>query len=573
VKGEAVLRSSAVMAAGTIVSRITGLGRSVLIAATLGLSTAAADMFMIPNTIPTALYILVAGGVLNSVLVPQLVRALRNDEDGGIAYAQRVFTAVTLLLLVATVAATVTAPWLLRLYVNDRWLAPELSQQFDMMVMFARFSLPQIFFFGLYVLLGQILNARGSFGPMMWAPVLNNIVAISVFGGFLLVNGPHAGSTFTPSEIRWLGLGATFGIVVQALVLVPVVWRTGMRLRLRFDLRGAGLGKVGRLGIWTTLFVVVNQLAYLVVVNLASGASAEVASGGASEGAGYSVYSTAFLLLMVPHAVITVSLATALLPRMSAQAGAGEWRAVGEGLGNTIRTCLAVIAPVALTLVFAAGPLVMGLFNAGAATGGTQQTSVTLVLFLPGLVAFTVHYLVLRGFYSYEDTRTPFFIQIVLAVTNVTVALVLVAVLPDEDTAYGLGTAWSAAYVVGAIVSFAVLRMRHLPSLRIGLGSLALKLGIAGVATGVWCFAARALLELVLPDTNIGQLVVAIGIVAVGLIVYLGMTIVVGVREVTDVMALVWKRLSRTPSDGRHARGGVGVSAGTPSITGQPEEL
>jgi putative peptidoglycan lipid II flippase len=562
------------MAAGTVVSRITGLARVWVIAATLGLATAAADIFNIPNTIPNALYFLIAGGVLNSVLVPQLVQAMQRDADRGVAYTQRVFTAIGLVLLVAATAATVAAPWLLGLYVNKAWLAPELRPQFDAMVLFARYCIPQIFFYGLYVLLGQILNARGSFGPMMWAPVANNVVVIGIFGAFLLINGTHPQASFTANEVRWLGIGATAGIVVQALILIPVVWHTGLRLRLRLDLKGAGLGRIVRLGFWTMLFVVANQLAYLVVVRLASGATAQVASGQATQAAGQTVYSNAMLLMMVPHSVITVSLATALLPQLSARANEGDKREVATELAYAIRTCLGVIAPIAITLLFAGGPLVSAIFDIGAAAGGTRSTALTLLCFLPGLVAFTVHYLVLRGFYAFQDTRTPFLVQLVLVAVNVVLAVLLVQTMTGSYTAVMLAVAYSVAYVVGAIVSVAVLRHVHLRPLRLDIWSLTGKLVLAGIPTAVVCFALVEAGKRMGVQGNLGQLALAAVVVGVGGLVYLGMAKVVRLREVTNVVTLLARMVSKsrgTPptehaAEARHARGGRGTQTVPPSI-------
>jgi putative peptidoglycan lipid II flippase len=560
------------MAAGTVVSRVTGLARVWVIAATLGLATAAADIFTIPNTIPNALYFLIAGGVLNSVLVPQLVQAMQRDDDGGVTYTQRVFTAISLVLLAAAVIATVAAPWLLRIYVNDAWLQPDLRPQFEAMVTFARYCMPQIFFYGLYVLVGQILNARGSFGPMMWAPVVNNLVVIGVFGAFLMINGTHPQATFTDADIRWLGLGATAGIVVQSLILIPVVWHTGLRLRPRLDLKGAGLGRVVQLGFWTMLFVVVNQLAYLVVVRLASGATAEVARGAVDQAAGQTVYSNAMLLMMVPHSIITVSLATALLPQLSAHVGRGDVRAVAGELAYAIRTCLAVIAPVAITLLFVSGPLVSAIFDIGAAAGGTRSTALTLVCFLPGLVAFTVHYLVLRGFYAFQDTRTPFLVQLVLVAVNVVLAVLLVQTMTSAFTAVMLAAAYSCAYVVGAIVSFIVLRRMHLRVVRLNMWRLIGKVIVAGVPTAAIAFALVATGDWLNVRGNLGQFVVAAIAMAAGGLVYLGMARLIRLREVTEVVALVAGMLGLSrkprpaPDASRHARGGRGTETVPPSI-------
>ena len=207
-----LLGSSAVMAAGTVVSRITGFAKASVIAATLGLATVTADTFNVPSVIPTTLYILVGGGILNSVLVPVLVRAIKEDADGGEAYSQRLFSVVVVFLGAATIVAVLAAPWIVAAFVNSKFRTPELEPFFDNMVLFARFCLPQIFFYGLYVLIGQMLNARGRFGPMMWAPILNNLVVITVFTSYLLVVGQKSAEPFTDSEIL-------FSVWVP-----PVVW-------------------------------------------------------------------------------------------------------------------------------------------------------------------------------------------------------------------------------------------------------------------------------------------------------------------------------------------------------------
>lgn len=456
-----LLRSSAVMAAGTVASRLSGFARAAAIAAALG-TLATADVFTIANTIPNSLYILVAGGVLNSVLVPQLVRAMRSDADSGEAYAQRLFSAVTYVLLVATVLAVLLAEPILRVYTDAVWRTPPLREQYDAMVALARFCLPQIFFYGLYVVLGQMLNARDRFGPMMWAPVLNNVVAVAVFGTYLAVKGQKAeGSPWQPWEVALLGLGSTLGIVAQAVVLLPVLHRAGLTPRLRRDLRGHGLGKAGRLGGWTVAFVVLNQLVYLVVVNLASGASGAALASGSADGGGYTVYSFAFLLLLVPHAVVTVSLATAMLPSLSRTAAAGDLPGVRGDLLRTLRTAWTVMVPAAALLGVLATPVAQLVFGYGASAETAPLVGQALAAFAPGLVAFTAHYIVLRGYYALEDTRTPFLVQLSIAVTNVGLALGGTAALGDRVAVpVVLAGSWSAAYLVGALVSGMVLRRR-----------------------------------------------------------------------------------------------------------------
>ena len=431
--GSSVLTSSAVMAAGTAISRVSGYVRSLLLAAALG-TQLHADVFTIANTVPNMLYILLAGGVFNAVLVPQLVRAMKHDADGGDAYTNRIITLAALFLAGTTAVLVIAAPVLMRLYLDDAFFTPELAAQRDSVIDFARFCLPQIFFYGMFVLVGQVLNARNRFGPMMWAPIANNVISVAVLLVYLVVYGAASGDQlcggFDPGQEWLLGLGSTLGIVAQFCVLLPYLRAAGFRYRPRFDFRGTGLGHTMRLGIWTLGFVVVNQVAYTVVVRLASSGTALAVAGCGSgssgdAGTGYTIYSGAFLLVMAPHSIATVSLATATLPLLSRHAADGDTDGVARQVAATTRTALALILPFAAVLPLVALPLSNIVWGYAAASETYQDFAVSLALFAPGLVFFTVHYLMLRGFYSLERTRTVFLVQCVIAATNIVLALVV----------------------------------------------------------------------------------------------------------------------------------------------------
>src|SRR3954464_8079059 len=233
-----ILASTAVMASGTVVSRMSGYVRNLLLAAAIG-NELHADLFNIGNTIPNMLYILLAGGVVNAVLVPQLVRAQKGDADGGTAYTDRIITLALLFLGTVTVLLVIAAPLVMRLYLNSSYDDPGLAAQRDSAIAFARLCLPQVFFYGMFVLLGQVLNARGRFGPMMWAPIANNAISIVVLVVYLVWFGPVPAAdqctAFTGTQQLVLGLGATLGIAVQLLVLVPYLRATGVRCRSRHD--------------------------------------------------------------------------------------------------------------------------------------------------------------------------------------------------------------------------------------------------------------------------------------------------------------------------------------------------
>jgi putative peptidoglycan lipid II flippase len=449
-----LLASSAVMASGTILSRFSGYFRTLLIVAALG-QFRHADIFTIANTIPNAVYILVAGGIFNAVLVPQLVRAMKNDEDGGDAYAARIITLSAIFLAVVTVLLVLVAPLLMRVYLADRYFDPDRAAHLESAIDFTRYCLPQVFFYGMFVLLGQVLNARQRFGPMMWAPIANNLISIAVLGSYLLVWGAPTGAElvgpFTTGQELLLGLGSTLGIVVQFLILVPYLRKAGFSYRPRFDFHGTGLGHTLRLGVWTVLFVVVNQLAFLVTTRLASSGNV-----GGGEGTGNTVYSSSFLIMMVPHAIVTVSLTTAVLPRLSDYATDQRLADMGRTIGSTLRTALVVVLPFATLMPVLSKDVAGVLFDAGA--GDPAAFAPTLALFGPALVFFTVHYLMLRGFYALEQTRRVFFIQCTISATNIVAAFWLVGRTSPEETAPALVLAWLASYAVGSMLSYATLR-------------------------------------------------------------------------------------------------------------------
>jgi putative peptidoglycan lipid II flippase len=541
----ALLRSSAVMAAGTLVSRLTGFGRSAMLAAAIGVTGLHADLFTWANTVPNMLYILVAGGVFNSVLVPQIVRAMKNDADGGEAYVNRVLTLSGLFLAGVTAVLVAAAPWVMRLLTGPTLFDPSLSAQTESFIDFARLCLPQVFFYGVFVLLGQVLNARGYFGPMMWAPIVNNLISIAVLAAYLAAFGGSSGNmAFTTGEELLLGLGSTFGIVAQAGVLVYYVHRAGVRYRPRFDFRHTGLGHTLRLAIWTVLFVVVNQIAYVVVGRIATNASAA----GALEGdtrTGITTYSQAFLLLMVPHAIVTVSLSTAMLTRLSTLSTEGDLAALRSELTATLRHALAVILPFCVLLAALAPFLTVIMFSWGAAEGTTSVVSLTLLAFAPGLLFFTVHYLMLRGFYALEDTRTPFLVQLAVSGTNIVAAVGITAAASTTDVSPLLAVAYGCAYLVGCVVSATALGRRTGGSPVSGLAKYVGRLGVAAVPAAIAAYGTVTLATAagVPGETKPGALLLLAAGGLVALLVFLPLSRLLGIREVTSIMSAVFGRL------------------------------
>ncbi|MFJ3105383.1 murein biosynthesis integral membrane protein MurJ [Streptomyces sp. NPDC086835] len=451
-----LLKSSAVMAAGTLVSRLTGFVRSLVITAALG-AALLGDTFTVAYTLPTMIYILTVGGGLNSVFVPQLVRAMKNDDDGGEAYANRLLTLVMVALGAIVAVAVFAAPLLIRL-MSDTIASDQASN--SVAVTFARYCLPTIFFMGVHVVMGQILNARGRFGAMMWTPVLNNIVMITTFGLFIWVYGTSAESqmgvqTIPAEGVRLLGIGTLLGLVVQALAMIPYLRETGFRFRPRFDWKGHGLGKTVRLAKWTVLFVLANQAGVLVVTQLATAAGE--ASG--KQGAGFIAYTNAQLIWGMPQAIITVSVMAALLPRISRAAHDNDPGAVRDDISQGLRNSAVAIVPVSFAFLALGLPMSTLLF-ASTGTEAARGMGFILMAFGLGLIPYSVQYVVLRGFYAYEDTRTPFYNTVIVAVVNAGASALCYVLLPAQWAVVGMAASYGLAYAVGVGVAWRRLKNR-----------------------------------------------------------------------------------------------------------------
>ncbi|MGO1489384.1 MAG: murein biosynthesis integral membrane protein MurJ [Arachnia sp.] len=539
-----LLSAGALMASGTLISRILGFARVALIVFILGNATRQVDMLSIATSVPNALYILFAGGALNTVLVPQIVRAIKNDADGGEAYTNRIMTAFLLIVAVVAIIVTVAAPLVMWIYAGEAWRADDLASQYASMVSLAYLTLPQIFFYGVFFLLGQVLNARDRFGPMMWAPIANNVISIAVLTAYLIIWGTgddHSGA-FTSGQIWLLGLGTTLGIVTQSAVLVPYLRKVGFTFRPRFDLKGTGLGKTFSLTKWTIGFVLVNQLTFVVVTRLSTAATALAEDGGA----GLAVYSNAHLVWILPHSLITVSLATAMLPNASRLAAAGDMTAVAAEATKTLRLSLVALVPATIGFVALASPIAALLFGNGRGSQDSQFVAVALVAFAVGLIPFTVQFICLRTYYAIENTRTPFFLQCIIAGVNVGGALLFVSLVGDPTfRAAALALAYSLAYVVGVIVSWRFLR-RFVPALdgqALVLHIIRLLLG-AGVGGAVAYFASEAILD-AFPDSKLGPLLAVVAGLAIIAVLFALVGKLLHVRELGNLTDLVGSRFGR----------------------------
>ena len=456
--GRRLLNATAVMASGTMVSRILGFGRAMLLAVVLGNSTRQVEMFGLATLIPNTLYMLFAGGALNTVLVPQIVRAIKNDPDGGQTYVNRIMTAFLAALAVITVLMVALVPWLLTLWTDPLWQA---LPHWESLVYITFLTMPQLFFFGAFFLFGQVLNAKDMFGPMMWAPIANNVVQIGVLGLYAVVwgQGVDTSAPFTDPQALLLGGGSTLGIIAQTLILIPFYRRTGFHYRPRWDLKGTGLGHTFHLAKWMMGYVALTLVAQAVVTRLATSA---VVGG---SGAGSNVYNQAYLVWVLPHSLLTVSLATAMLPQASRLAAAHDLIGVADEVRRATRLAVTFLVPAAIGMIVLAEPIAQVAFGFGRGATDFHFVAWTLMAFGIGLVPYTIQYLYLRGFYALEDTRTPFLLQVLISGLNTALAITFVMLWLDVNTvAPRLALSYSVAYLVGVLASHFALRKR-LPTL------------------------------------------------------------------------------------------------------------
>ncbi|MFS0894735.1 murein biosynthesis integral membrane protein MurJ [Microbacterium sp. 179-I 3D3 NHS] len=391
-------RASVVIGAGTMVSRITGLLRSIVLVGVLGaVSSEAADAFTFANTLPNSVFSLISVGVLTAVIVPQIVKATA-DADGGNAFISKLFTLGTVVLVATTAVATIAAPWLVVIVAGR---APLDAQA--LATALAYWCLPQILFYGLYALLGEALNARRIFGPFTWAPVVNNVVSII---GFLLLGAlfapvPTQASGWTTGMITVLGATATLGIALQAVVLLVFWRRTGLALKPDFRWRGVGLGTVGKLAGWTFLMAFASLAAGVLQGNIVSEAS--------GSGASATVAANAWLIFMLPYSVIVLSIGTPYFTQISEHAAARRDDEVRGDIARSIRTLLFFIVAAVAAVAAAAIPA-SRVFTSSA--DDAEAAALVLLSYLVSLIPLTILFIVQRTFYAYDDTRTPFWFTI-----------------------------------------------------------------------------------------------------------------------------------------------------------------
>lgn len=531
-----VVKSSLVMASGTVISRILGFARSVMLAMAIGVTTNAADAFGVANQLPNNVYAIIVGGVLQAVLVPQIVRA-RVHSDGGKGYVDKLLTFIITVFFFTTVITTLAAPLLVSIYTTG-WSADQLA----LATAFAYWCLPQLFFYGLYSLLGEVLNARSAFGPFMWAPVLNNVVALAGLFAYIVMfgadpTGKQNVSDWSQLQISFIAGTATLGVIAQALILFVAWRRIGIKLNLNFKWRGFGLRPALKAASWSLGMVVVTQIGGLVQTVVAS--SAVSARSDSVAVASVAAAAIAWLIFMLPHSVATVSIATAYFTKMSAHVQENRTDLLKADLAQGLRTISLVsvfASAVLIVLAYPVSRIFIGEYV------GTVALGNVLIALMFGLLPFSFVFMMQRAFYALEDTRTPFVFTTVQIALHIVGSLTMSILVPREWLVVSLSLVTSVTVTVQAIIAYWLLR-RRIGSLRdhqiasstfkfllvaaiSGLAGWATLQQLGGVAEGT--FAVKTILNSLIADVIVGSVM---------LLVYLLLLKLLRIREVESAFA------------------------------------
>ncbi len=530
-----ILRAAGTMAVATLVSRVTGLLRTMVLAAALGVGLVN-DAYNTANTLPNIVYELLLGGVLTSVVVPLLVHAQERDRDGGVAYAQRLSTIATAGLVVVTGVAILAAPLLTSLYgISGN------EEQVELANWLARILLLEIVFYGVGALATAVLNSRGVFGPPAWAPVLNNVVVIATGLLFIAASGPGdmEPSTITDAQVWLLGIGTLLGIVVQAVVLLPLLSRAGVPLRPRWGLKNTGLREAGTLGLWVIGYVAVSQVGVIVATRIANEAGRE-------GGLGSSAFGYASLLFQMPYGIIGVALLTALLPRMSRAASRHDVPGVVRDLSLGTRLSALGLLPVTAALIVLGPDLGILFFARGnTSVADAEGIGTALAVGAFGLLPLAVTLLQLRAFYAMKDARMPTLIQVGMVAVRVPLLIAVPAVVGPEYVVAGLMLVTSITYVAGWVLGDVALR-RRLGGLQTRETFMSLtRMALASTVAGLVGWVVVRLTDDLFGTTTAGSLAtVLVGTVVIGGTALAGF-VITRVPEIREPLAAVRARSGR----------------------------
>ena len=454
---DGMAKASAVMAAGTLLSRVLGFVRTALLAVAIGQTTLIADVFEKANTIPNVIYLLLAGGMFNVVLVPQLIKAAKRP-DRGADYTSRLLTLTTVILAAFTLLLTAMA-YPIVMALTRGWSEPMLV----LGAAFAAWTLPQIFFYGFYAVVGQILNANAKFGWYMWAPVLNNMIAITVIISFIVTFGSYSAADdqmveWTTQQTVWLAAGHTAGIIAQALLLLWPLSKLGMKIRPKFGIRGMGLKTTGKIAAWTLVAMIIGNVANLLYFRLISGATAgreEVEAQGISPASipGETSANIAELMVILPHSVFVLSIATVLFNQLARSMDLGHHGRARELINEGLRIFAIPVMFCMMLVLVLAGPLGR-IFGGSASDAHLAGAAIgqLLVMLALGMPFRSANFYLMRVFYAAEDAKTPMFVFAVIAAFGLTTSYGLAQVIPNHQVPFVVVGMFSVLHILQYVI-------------------------------------------------------------------------------------------------------------------------
>jgi len=518
-------RAFATVGGLTLVSRVLGFVRDILIAAGLG-SGWIADAFLVAFRFPNLFRRLFGEGAFNAAFVPLFAKRIEGEgPDRARGFAEEALAGLAFVVLALSILAIVAMPWLMYL------LAPgfaEAPRKFDLAVTLSQIAFPYLLCMSLVALLSGVLNGLGRFTVAAAAPILLNIVLI---GALALIMG--LGIANTPEAGLILAVGVTIAGIVQLAALWVAARRAGMRLRLRAPAYSADMQHLVALGVPGLVSGGVTQINIVVGTIIAS-----LQAGAVS----YLYY--ADRLYQLPLGIVGVAVGVVLLPELSRNLRAGDRAAAMASQNRSLEFALLLTIPAAVALFVAAEPIVRVLFERGAFTAAdTPATASALAAFAAGLPAFVLIKVLQPAFFAREDTRTPMRLAMVnLLVNAVGSALLFFAFQRAGLQGHvGIAIATTLAGWINAAMLWRALEARGELALDRRLGWTVPMIVVASLAMGVVLWLAGAWLapHLAASMPSLVKAAALAALVGAGALVYATLIVATGVVRPGQIRQLV----------------------------------
>jgi putative peptidoglycan lipid II flippase len=525
-----MFRDTLVVAMGTAMSRLTGLLRVIVFGVIIG-QTSLADAFDGANNSPNSIYELLVGGLLAASLVPLFTRFAEDKDDEA---TETVVSTSLIVLALATLVAILAAPLIFRLFSLHPSPLVEADQFRRAGTALTRIFLIQIFFYGLTAIGSALLNSRRRFFAAAWAPVLSNIVSITLLFiiPFTRDGVPNLTDVLNDHAFFWLlTMSSTGGVMAMGLILIPALRKADVPFRFRPNFSHPAVRTMVKLSSWTFGFVVTNQISLVIIKNLAQPGSGN-----------QDAYSKAFTFFMLPHGLLAISIATTFVPELVRRVRAGDNEGFATWTTSGVRWISLLTIPSSVAIVILANPIITALLEHGNFDSvASNNTARALAGFSVGLAGFSVYIFALRGFYAHEDTRTPFYVNLFENVLNVVLALILVG----RYGVLGLGLAFGIAYMISAVVVLWLLHVKYGAVHWVRLVALLWRTIVASALMGFVVWFLEGLLE---AQSDMAQLAELFLCITAGFIVYVGALYVVRVSEVRNLSALLPRRATDVSS-------------------------